>query len=279
VLFRSILALNAAVEAARAGEAGRGFAVVAAEVRSLAQRSSQASREIKALIQTSVEQVHGGSAVVGRARETINRVVSDTGRVGQLIGEIANGAREQSQGVELVGHTAQELDRSTQSNAALVEQTASACEDLRARAGELAQRVAQFRLPEDAGRRTAGAGTEAQAPFDFDKAVEAHRAWKVTLRKAMADRSQLDTAKLKRDDACPLGQWLHGDGTGACRHRPSFVALVDQHAEFHRAAGEVADSINTGDYARAETLLGSGSRFGEASNQTVAAILQLRREC
>ncbi|MGH6930704.1 MAG: methyl-accepting chemotaxis protein, partial [Dongiaceae bacterium] len=40
----NLLALNAAVEAARAGDAGRGFAVVAAEVRALAQRSSQASK-------------------------------------------------------------------------------------------------------------------------------------------------------------------------------------------------------------------------------------------
>ena len=274
----NILALNAAVEAARAGEAGRGFAVVAAEVRSLAQRSSNASREIKALIQTSVEQVQGGSGVVGRARETIDRVVTDTGRVGQLIGEIANGAREQSAGVQLVGQTAQELDRSTQSNAALVEQTAAACEDLRVRAVELSERVAQFKLPEGVDQAAASHGLAHHAEFDFDKAVDAHRAWKITLRRAIAAKEHLDAVTLKRDDCCALGKWLHGAESSPWHQRPSFVQLVDQHAEFHRSAGEVADSINADDYARAENLLGSGSRFTEASNQTVSAILQVRRE-
>jgi len=60
----NLLALNAAVEVARAGETGRGFAMGTSEVRSLAQRSSQAAKDIKDLITNSNGQVKEGVDLV-----------------------------------------------------------------------------------------------------------------------------------------------------------------------------------------------------------------------
>ena len=142
----NILALNAAVEAARAGEAGRGFAVVASEVRNLAQRSAGAAREIKGLITTSVEKVESGTRVVEHAGQTMAKVVSNAKQINQYLSEIAVSSREQASGVEQVGQSIQELDRSTQQNAALVEETTSAAAALRQQAEILQQEIANFRV-------------------------------------------------------------------------------------------------------------------------------------
>ena len=142
----NILALNAAVEAARAGEQGRGFAVVAAEVRSLAQRSAAAAREIKALIGSSVEQVSAGSGLVRTAGQTMSEIVGAIDRVNQLMAEIKTATHEQTNGIAQVGQAVGEMDRATQQNAALVEESAAAAESLSQQAQVLMSTVSRFRL-------------------------------------------------------------------------------------------------------------------------------------
>ena len=142
----NILALNAAVEAARAGEQGRGFAVVAGEVRSLAQRSAVSAREIKALIADSVSRVQRGSELVQQAGSTMEEVVAANRRVREIVSEISTASAEQRDGIVLVEQAVAGIDRDTQQNAALVEQSAAAAESLRSQAGELVQAVATFKL-------------------------------------------------------------------------------------------------------------------------------------
>jgi methyl-accepting chemotaxis protein-2 (aspartate sensor receptor) len=142
----NILALNAAVEAARAGEQGRGFAVVASEVRSLAQRSAEAAKEIKGLIGSSVDKVEAGSRLVADAGATMSEIVGSVQRVTDIIGEITAASSEQSDGIGQINTTVTQLDRMTQQNAALVEQSAAAADSLKEQARKLADAVSSFRL-------------------------------------------------------------------------------------------------------------------------------------
>ncbi len=165
----NLLALNAGVEAARAGEAGRGFAVVASEVRALAQRSSDAAREINGLISSSGVQVQRGVDLVGRAGEALKEIVSSVAEISDLVAGIAASSREQSTGVSEINTAVNQLDQTTQQNAAMFEQTTAASHALTQVAGRLNQTVARF----DTGRaQRAPASSSASKDSPQDAAVQ-----------------------------------------------------------------------------------------------------------
>ena len=142
----NLLALNAAVEAARAGEQGRGFAIVAGEVRTLASRSAQAAREIRTLIGTSVDQAEQGAGIAQSAGASMTELLGSIRRVSDEVAQISAASVQQSAGVTQVGEAVALMDQATQSNAALVEQSAAAAESLRLQAQQLVDTVTVFRL-------------------------------------------------------------------------------------------------------------------------------------
>ncbi len=93
----NLLALNAAIEAARAGEQGRGFAVVADEVRTLAQRTADATAEIGSLISTISGEVERVSASIGSVAERGDQLASEVGGISESIATIASATAKVSQ--------------------------------------------------------------------------------------------------------------------------------------------------------------------------------------
>jgi methyl-accepting chemotaxis protein len=91
----NLLALNAGVEAARAGEAGKGFMVVAAEVRQLAQSTSEAAMGIKKLIQDSTDQVSHGAELVNMVGKGLGEIQAKITEASQMTNAISeqNGAQ------------------------------------------------------------------------------------------------------------------------------------------------------------------------------------------
>lgn len=147
----NILAINAAVEAARAGDVGRGFSVVAAEIRTLSQKTTASAHQIKKLIDASSEKIGEGYSEISQASDVMQKINQTVDLSSEFIRKIADTSAEQSVATQEIARALTEMERTTQQNAAMVEQTATDTAYLETHSLELKQSVSRFTISETTG--------------------------------------------------------------------------------------------------------------------------------
>ncbi|MBS4019379.1 MAG: methyl-accepting chemotaxis protein [Dechloromonas sp.] len=156
----NLLALNAAIEAARAGEAGRGFAVVADEVRKLAENSSKQTGEIAASIRRiqgstqsaiatmsdAADHVGDANAAAGSAREGLEAVATQGGKVQELAGHIAHGTRQQSAAGNEIAIRMEDIVSGVNQTSRTIQEVGARSEDMKQTASRLRELIGYFRF-------------------------------------------------------------------------------------------------------------------------------------
>lgn len=145
----NLLALNAGVEAARAGEAGKGFAVVAAEVRQLAQSTSEAASGIKRLISNSSDHVSSGAELVNAAGRHLEEIEAKIAEMDGLASSISDQNHQQADALARLHGMVEHADTETKNTVEMGGQLGAMSRRLTIASKKLSADMAAFTLNQD----------------------------------------------------------------------------------------------------------------------------------
>jgi len=241
----NLLALNAAIEAARAGEQGRGFAVVADEVRSLAQRTQDATLEINDVIEELQQGIGSTVKIMGRGREQAGNAVAEAENadvslqsisdavqvISDMNSQIATAATQQEAVAEEMNRNVVAINQMTNRTAEDATLSADNGQDLVRHVEDLKQQFSLFHIK-----------AAASCSFDFSAAKNAHLAWKDRLRQFLdGDTAALTKAQAVSHKHCVLGKWYFSEGKRKYGQMRDFQNINPPHEELHRIIKEILE--------------------------------------
>ena len=101
-------------------------------------------RETAGLIEGAIAKTGQGVEISGQVAQTLNEIVTKVRQLDELVTEVANASREQTEGIKQVNTAVGQMDKVTQSNAASAEESAAAAEELNSQAEVMKQSVMEL---------------------------------------------------------------------------------------------------------------------------------------
>ena len=113
---------------------------------------------------------------------------------------------------------------------------------------------------------------------EIELAIRAHREWKFKLRKAIdSGYCESTPEKVKMDNNCSFGKWLHNRIEPAVRSTPHYNEIIDVHAQFHKEAGSILELALSGNVKEANDLMTSGSTFTALSSKLTLKMMDWQK--
>ncbi|HYQ17685.1 MAG TPA: hypothetical protein VEQ58_18055, partial [Polyangiaceae bacterium] len=132
--------------------------------------------------------------------------VGSVKKVSDIVGEINAASDEQATGIEQINSAVTQMDKSTQQNAAMVEQAAAAAESMKDQARLLTELVSFFRVGEDAEAPRPAKAAKHAAPVPKETRAVRERAPAASAKDAAPSAASPKNGK--KHSATEDGEWV-----------------------------------------------------------------------